>query len=467
MEYTPVIDTQSVSDWGEILLVEEDRLVHRICSDQLIHAGYSVTPAWSGVEALECLELNHYDLVILGIPLPGIIPSDLLVRITSYSPEIDVIIMVDHTDPEAVRSILRQSVYRRLSRPVNQEELLHTVQLCQERRRLIDENTRLRTLTGLLQTSQALLNSVDLESVCHQVLDVVTREVGVERGVCFVLSSDDISICCQKGMPEFLNESLKTVLMPFCHKQSSRAGQSYRLLVPSGNQLLEAHELKEAIVLPLSVRSCRIGTIVLFNDPGRSIPVIRSEADLAFLLEHGARALDNAMRFSSAKDMLYIDELSGLFNYRYLKIALEREIKRADRYSTPLSVVFVDLDNFKQINDVHGHLIGSSLLKDVGGLLKHAVRDVDVVIRYGGDEYTIILLETDASTACAVAERLRLVIAKYQFPVADGCHVQLTASLGVASYPDDTVGTVELLEMADKAMYASKMAGKNRVYRVC
>ena len=467
MAYTTAIDRQSGSDPAEILLVENDQLQQQICSEQLIHAGYRLTPARSGAEALECLELAHYDLVILGMPVQGIPLSDLLVRIKSYSPAIDVLIMADHTDFETMPSAQKQGVCRCLIKPVNREELLYAVQHCHEQRRLIDENTRLSTLVGLLQTSLALLNSIDLESVCHQVVDVITREVGVERGVCFVLNDDDINVCCQKGIPEFLNEPLRTVLMQFFHKQYSRVGQPYKVLIPSGEQLLEAHDLKEAVLFPLSVRNCRNGTIVLFNDSERPIPAIRSEADLAFLLEHGARALDNALRFSSARDMLYIDELSGLFNYRYLKIALEREVKRADRYSTPLSVVFIDLDNFKQVNDIHGHLIGSSLLKEVGGLLKHAVRDVDVVIRYGGDEYTVILLETDALTACAVAERLRSVIAKYQFMVADGCHVQLTASLGVASYPDDTVGTVELLAMADKAMYASKVAGKNRVYRVC
>jgi two-component system, cell cycle response regulator len=113
--------------------------------------------------------------------------------------------------------------------------------------------------------------------------------------------------------------------------------------------------------------------------------------------------------------MLYIDELSGLFNYRYLKVALEREIKRADRYSTQLSVVFLDLDNFKGVNDTYGHLVGSNLLKELGALLKKSVREVDVVIRYGGDEYTIILVETGPDTAQQVGERIRKMIEKHSF----------------------------------------------------
>jgi len=158
--------------------------------------------------------------------------------------------------------------------------------------------------------------------------------------------------------------------------------------------------------------------------------------------------------------------LSGLFNYRYLKVALEREIKRADRYSTQLSVVFLDLDNFKGVNDTYGHLVGSNLLKELGALLKKSVREVDVVIRYGGDEYTIILVETGAETAHCVGERIRRMIEKHSFLSLEGYQIQLTASLGLACYPEDTTGLEELLSMADKAMYAGKASGKNCVYRI-
>ena len=184
------------------------------------------------------------------------------------------------------------------------------------------------------------------------------------------------------------------------------------------------------------------------------------------LEEHGARALDNALRFTSTRDLLYIDELSGLFNYRYLKIALEREIKRADRYSTQLSVVFLDLDNFKGVNDTYGHLAGSNLLKELGALLKKSVREVDVLIRYGGDEYTIILVETGPEAAQHVGERIRKMIEKHCFLAREGYQIHVTASLGFASYPEDTTGIEELLAMADKAMYAGKAAGKNCIYRV-
>ena len=451
---------------NEILLVEDDRFFRQLYADQLRHAGYAVTTADSGEEAMTFLDESRYGLVITDMTMPGISGLDLLVKIKSLNPSIDVILITANADLESAVFSLKHGARDYLIKPINSDELLHAVRLCMEQRRLINENQELRNMVGLLQTSQALSSSMDLEGVCHLAVDAIAREVGVERGACLVYSDDDFTVRHLKGINESLADVLKTALLPACRKRPARIGQPIRVLLPSGYDQLEAEEFKEAVLFPLAIRNCCHGIIVLFNDPGAFIPAIRSERNLAFLQEHGARALDNALRFTSTKDMLYIDELSGLFNYRYLKVALEREIKRADRYSTPLSVVFIDLDNFKQVNDTYGHLVGSSLLKEVGSLLKRMVREVDVVIRYGGDEYTIILLETDPETALKVAERIRKLIDSHQFLAADGYHLRLTASLGVSSYPDDTTGVNELLSMADKAMYASKAAGKNCVYRV-
>jgi len=153
--------------------------------------------------------------------------------------------------------------------------------------------------------------------------------------------------------------------------------------------------------------------------------------------------------------------LTGLYNYRYLEIALDREIKRAERYGLSMAVLFLDVDMLKVVNDTYGHLIGSRVLKDIGGLLKKSVREVDVVIRYGGDEYTIILIETGRQGAAIVAERIRLAIANHSFVIEDGLSINLTACLGFACYPEDTKLKLELLEMADRAMYHGKISGRN------
>nr|6D9M_A Chain A, Fusion protein of Endolysin,Response receiver sensor diguanylate cyclase, GAF domain-containing [Tequatrovirus T4] len=161
----------------------------------------------------------------------------------------------------------------------------------------------------------------------------------------------------------------------------------------------------------------------------------------------------------------YIDELTGLFNYRYLDISLDREIKRADRFGSTVSMIFIDLDFFKGVNDTHGHLVGSQVLNEMGMLLKKSVREVDIVIRYGGDEFTVMLVETGEKGAATVAERIRRSIEGHTFLAAEGFNIRLTASLGYACYPADTQSKLELLELADKAMYQGKEQGKNCVFR--
>jgi two-component system, cell cycle response regulator len=450
----------------QILIVEDDRFFRELYADLLRQAGYGAETACSGEEAVEMLVDSRFGLVITDLTMPGISGLELLVKIKSRDPSIDVILVTANADLESAIFSIKYGARDFLLKPINSDELLHVVRLCMEQRHLLDENVELRNMLGLLQTSQALASCLDLEGVCHLAVDALAREVGVGRGIGMVFLEGEFTTKELKGLDEATADRLHKIIAPSLRKRSSRKGQPLRVLLPTGHAELEHIDLREAILFPLTIKNGCLGVIVLFNDPGQMLPLLKNERNLTFLEEHGARALDNALRFTATRDLLYIDELSGLFNYRYLKVALEREIKRADRYSTHLSVVFLDLDNFKGVNDTYGHLVGSNLLKEIGVLLKKSVREVDVVIRYGGDEYTIILVETGPDAAMQVGERIRKTIEGTGFFEREGYQIKLTASLGFACYPEDTTGVDELLAMADKAMYAGKAAGKNCIYRI-
>ncbi|HKQ98896.1 MAG TPA: GGDEF domain-containing protein, partial [Candidatus Polarisedimenticolia bacterium] len=150
-------------------------------------------------------------------------------------------------------------------------------------------------------------------------------------------------------------------------------------------------------------------------------------------------------------------------NSRYLNAALRREVERSRRYRTPLSIIFLDLDGFKNVNDRHGHMWGSRTLVEVGAVVRETVRTIDVVARFGGDEFTVILPQTDRQGARVIAERLRERIAAARYLMAYGIDVHLTASLGIATYPEDGRTGDDLLACADRAMYRAKEAGKDRV----
>ena len=159
---------------------------------------------------------------------------------------------------------------------------------------------------------------------------------------------------------------------------------------------------------------------------------------------------------------LYIDDLTGLFNYRYLDVALDSEIRRATRYQNNFSLLFIDLDDFKKVNDQHGHLVGSSILKQFAAVLKEELREVDTIIRYGGDEFIVLLIGTDTLVGISVAERIRSRVASTYF-FSDIKKICLTCSIGVSCFPDHGKRKVELLKMADETMYDSKKYGKNQV----
>ncbi|HEV8121344.1 MAG TPA: GGDEF domain-containing protein [Candidatus Polarisedimenticolia bacterium] len=214
--------------------------------------------------------------------------------------------------------------------------------------------------------------------------------------------------------------------------------------------------------VPLLSRGRVLGTVVLRPRPGRAL----ARADrrrAALLLEPLAIALDAALLVRRARELSVTDDLTHLYNVRYQNAALRREVARARRYRLPVSFIFLDLDGFKSVNDRHGHLMGSRALVEVGAVLRGVVREIDVVARFGGDEFTIILPQTSAAGARVIAERLRQRVASTRFLQAFGLSVRLTASFGIATYPEHGRTAEELVARADQAMYAAKDAGRNRV----
>jgi len=161
--------------------------------------------------------------------------------------------------------------------------------------------------------------------------------------------------------------------------------------------------------------------------------------------------------------LTFTDDITGLYNHRYLEIVLDREFSLATRNKSPFVVLFMDLDHFKKVNDGHGHLIGSRLLFEVGQEIKKTLRESDVTFRYGGDEFVMVLTQTNMADATMVAERIRVKIEKKRFLAREGMDIRLTASIGVAAFPEHATSKDQILKAADKALYGSKKDMRNRV----
>jgi diguanylate cyclase (GGDEF)-like protein len=221
------------------------------------------------------------------------------------------------------------------------------------------------------------------------------------------------------------------------------------------------------IAFPLVCRHHTVGALVAFDPaPSSSAPVLGPALAASFrsILESPAIALDNAVALQKAEALSVTDDLTLLYNLRYLNLVLRRESKRASRSGRPLSLLFLDLDGFKQVNDVHGHLAGSKALVEASVIVRASARETDVAARFGGDEFAVILPDTGREGAVSVAERIRDRIFARKFLESDGLSIHLTASIGVATLPDVAASAEELIRAADVAMYRVKDGGKNGIH---
>ena len=221
------------------------------------------------------------------------------------------------------------------------------------------------------------------------------------------------------------------------------------------------------IAFPLSCRGRRVGALVALDrqpsarEPRMSVAMLRA---VRVLLEPASVALDNSLLLKRAEALSVTDDLTQLYNSRYLSQVLRRETKRASRSGRPLSLLFVDLDGFKSINDTHGHLFGSRALVEAASVIRASARETDMVARFGGDEFALILPDTGSEGAAAVGDRVRDRIAAFSFLRSDGLNIRLTVSVGVATLPDVAATADGLIQAADEAMYWVKDHGKNGIH---
>jgi diguanylate cyclase (GGDEF)-like protein len=245
-----------------------------------------------------------------------------------------------------------------------------------------------------------------------------------------------------------------------------RSGNEFVTADLAGDARVTDSIVGAVIAFPLSCRGRKVGALVALDrqasarEPRMAVSMLRS---VRVLLEPASVAIDNALLLKRAEALSVTDDLTHLYNSRYLNQVLRRETKRASRSGRPLSLLFIDLDGFKAVNDTHGHLFGSRALVEAAAVIRSSARETDVVSRFGGDEFALVLPDTGSEGAFAVGERIRERIAAFKFLSEDKLDIHLTGSVGVATLPDVAASAEELVQAADKAMYAVKDSGKNGI----
>ena len=219
---------------------------------------------------------------------------------------------------------------------------------------------------------------------------------------------------------------------------------------------------RSIICLPLIARDRVLGVIQLVNvGPGAF-----SENDLFFLrslCDFAAIAIDNARSVERIQELTVTDDCTGLYNARHLYKTLDSEVYRSARFGYEFSVIFLDLDRFKQVNDTYGHLVGSKLLREVGQLIKQHLRLIDFAFRYGGDEFVVLLPQTSKDQATVACRRILDVLRHHKFLKEEELSLNIRASFGVASYPADATCAHEIIRRADEMMYVVKNTTRDNI----
>lgn len=221
---------------------------------------------------------------------------------------------------------------------------------------------------------------------------------------------------------------------------------------------------KTILAVPVKTKKKIFGVLEMVNKEDNT-PFVSKDLELLMkLVDQAAIAIERAYLYKQMSELVVTDDLTQLFNYRYLEQTLDSELRRSQRYKSHISLVFLDIDHFKEVNDANGHQVGSQLLIELAKMLMENLRDVDIIARYGGDEFVVVLPETSVDTTYQIVKRLQKNIREERFLKKRGLKIHITVSFGIAGFPVHAKNKEDLLKLADFAMYRAKQAGRDKIF---
>jgi diguanylate cyclase (GGDEF)-like protein len=434
-----------------VLLVDDERFARTVYSDYLRAAGFDVEVAADAEAALTVLQARHFDALVTDVILPGSSGLDLLSAAKQLDPNLEVVMItaLDKVDP-AVRA-MKSGASDYLVKPVTPEALQHAVHRSLATRAVLAENKVLRGHLKLFETCQRLSATLDRDRLVPMGLAALASASGARTTLLAEVAPDHSWILSGAHGLEY--QAAADLLEAARPRLAGLTGAEPRHLELGGGD----QPARPALCLPLVDEVGLVGMALAF--PGEP-PGAEQLEGAAFLARHFALALRNLGRFKQVEHLAYLDDLTHLYNTRYLEMVLDRELASG----RPFTLLFLDLDHFKGVNDQHGHLSGSRLLVEVARVLRSCVRDQDVVVRYGGDEYVTVLTGIDSGGGLKVAERVRRAIEDHRFLSREATPVRVSASIGLASFPEHAATKAEIIDLADRAMYRGKRTTRNVVY---
>ena len=454
----------------KILLADDEISLLGVLTEFLQSQGYAVRAVPDGHQALAAIKDEEFTLALLDLKLPGFSGLELLSVIKERAPETEVILFTGHAGLESAVQALRLGAYDYLlksdllladlqaviDRALERHRLAATNRtLLENLRQAQEELSRRRSeeLTQIRRIGEALAGPLNGEQITQGMVNLIWESLPLDiLALEFDCSSFGGDAAC-KGyrrkplVSEVLSQAFRTWL-----------DEGLPGLPASGSGDLESRETPLYLVWARIETGETNGVVAA----ARKTPFTSEESELfqIFSLQWEA-AFKNLVLFEKVRSLAICDGLTGLYNYRYFWEVLHREVEMARRYSRPLSLLFLDIDDFKKVNDTLGHPVGDLVLKALAAYLRGAVRQADLVCRYGGEEFVVLMEETPVAQALASAERLRRGVSRIEVDLPEE-KLGFTVSIGVAGLEPEMDGDI-LVQTADAALYRAKQTGKNRV----
>jgi two-component system cell cycle response regulator len=455
-----------------ILLVDDDPAILSVLTRFLGHQGYAVAPATSGQEALQALRTDSFPLVILDLKLPDIPGMEVLAHLKSKAPDTEVILFTGLGGLESAVQALRLGAYDYIVKSeLRLPDLQAIVDRALERRRLSLANRELlehlrkakdelaqrrkAELAQIRRIGQTLARPLTAEELTDGLLNLIWESLPLAFLGLEVLDQESAQRWRGNRCHHRIASQACTAFQEWFGETASHVAQDsfQEPVLPSPPDLPSKEILWEKV---------KVGRLGGLAAGVREKPFTAEEAELfrIFILQ-GEAAFKNLLLFEEVKSLAIRDGLTNLYNYRYFWEMLNQQVGQSRRYGWPLSLLFLDIDDFKKINDTLGHPQGDAVLKALADYLRGVLRQADLLCRYGGEEFVVLLPQTQAEQALILAERLREGIARTLISLSPG-HIHITVSIGVAGLTTDMDGAT-LVKAADAALYRAKNSGKNRV----
>ena len=431
---------------GNVAVLDENPFMRMFIGEVLRQDGHGVHDFERSEDLLDGGNLDRLEVLVAELAPDSAAGLALIERLRSSRPRLEIVVVTRSADVDTAVRAMRTGVFDYLLRPVEPEVLKLTVARALEKRRLLEQNRALQRSLDLALAAQRVLASDSVERLAETTLQSLLTHLSGAAGTASVGSA----LC------------IRNLEVQQADRAVSRMQQTPAGVVSACDASDVAPGLGHGMVAQLGSGDESVSAWVA-RPIGSAEPSGEDLADSEFLLRHALNALVNAKTYARARDEALRDSLTGLYNARYLEEALSFSIKNSEFNNTTVAVLFADIDHFKQINDQHGHLVGSKVLIEMGRVLMRCVREGDVVARFGGDEFVLLLEHANADGGLRVAERVRRTIEQHTFLAREGNSIKLTVCIGIACYPDHAANSRALCDLADGAMYRGKATTRNTV----